>query len=926
MSAPLTDLPSSISSSGHVDGLGRRLLAIDRETGAMMERLRLRPELSAFESALRHRVDELAHFEDERFARPFSVERDSESGDLGVLSEFVAGSRMSDLLETAHEAGLVPGVDVALGFLLEALPALSTFHATTGGPHGLVDPTRMVITPAGQIVFLDCSFAAVIERLGLSRSRLWTELGFASPPPSSGPVRHDVVADISQAALSAVMLVLGRRLGEDEYPDALPALLIEVVDVAQIRGSHLFASGLQRFLQRSLPLPGRRPFASAIEALEEVRQLLRREIGLTACHQALVDFTEQTDNAFSSTRGGPDDEQLFEDDVEEGYAPRSARNPMLIDASAIDAIDSIEVLDDAGEPHEEHFDDDLEEDSDDASLEVELSLFEDPVAVAPPPQQFVITEDPEPELLMVDPEPPASEPTARVVDVVLPPAPAQLAPPPSVEPAPEQVAVEVPPVHYAPAPMPVEPQTAEAPSDDHEKATTEEPSSISSRRLKRQQYKSARARKDKLRSTTAPPPAPAPPPPAVAAKAEPAKPTPSGWLVAPDRAAKFEPPVPEPPRPVVPALGHTLPPPPVYYPPPQPIGQPPPAVVPAAIAPPAKPIPMPVFGAPAPQPIAPPPPPAPVQVQAPVAPVQPVQRPASAPLRIKTDAPTGYVPGRSRETMAPPIDRGPMFDTGEPRPFPWKLAVAAVLIVAGAIMVGRAYIPSKSATPIEPKKVAEAPAPEPAPAAATAPAAGKGDINIETQPAGAKVLLDGKPVGESPLKLTGISAGRHILTFISTSGEVMKTVRVASGKTVAVDVPIFSGWVAIFAPIVLEISENGKSLGTTEIDRIMLSPGQHELTLVNRDLGFKTVQEVTVDAGEVRSITVEPKGTVSINAVPWAEVWLDGQKLGDTPLANMRVPLGVREFVFKHPQHGEKKVTVTIRADETTPVAADFTR
>ena len=921
MSAPLTDLPSSISSSGHVDGLGRRLLAIDRETGAMMERLRLRPELSAFESALRHRVDELAHFEDERFARPFAVERDSESGDLGVLSEFVAGSRMSDLLETAQEAGLVPGVDVALGFLLEALPALSTFHATTAGPHGLVDPTRMVITPAGQIVFLDCSFAAVIERLGLSRRRLWTELGFASPPPSSGPVRHDIVADISQAALSAVMLVLGRRLGEDEYPDALPALLIEVVDVAQIRGSHLFASGLQRFLQRSLPLPGRRPFGTAIEALEEVRQLLRREIGLTACHQALVDFTEQTDNAFSSTRGGSDDEQFVEDDVEEDYAPRSARNPMLIDASALDAIDSIEVLDDAGELHEEQSDDDLEEDSDDASLDVELSLFEEPVAVAPPPPQFVITTDPEPELLMVDPEPPVSEPAARVVDVVLPPAPAQLAAPPPVEHA---QAIETAPVQFVPAPMPVEPQTAEAseaPSDEHEKAATDEPSSISTRRLKRQQYKSARARKDKLRSTTAPPPAPASP--AVAAKSEPAKQTPSGWLVAPERAAKFEHPVPEPPPPVVPVLGHTLPPPPVYYPPPQPIAPPPPAVVPAAVAPPVKPIPMPVFGAPAPPPIAPPPP-APVQVQAPVAPVQPVQRPASAPLRIKTDAPTGYVPGRSRETMAPPIDR--MFDTDEPRAFPWKLAVAAVLIVAGAIVVGRAYIPSKSATPIEPKKVAAAPALEPAPAGATPPASSKGDINIETQPAGAKVLLDGKPVGESPLKLTGIPAGRHILTFISTSGEVMKTVRVASGKTVTVDVPIFSGWVAIFAPIVLEISENGKSLGTTEIDRIMLSPGQHELTLVNRDLGFKTVQEVTVDAGEVRSISVEPKGTVSINAVPWAEVWLDGQKLGDTPLANMRVPLGVREFVFKHPQHGEMKVTVTVRADETTPVAADFTR
>ena len=228
--------------------------------------------------------------------------------------------------------------------------------------------------------------------------------------------------------------------------------------------------------------------------------------------------------------------------------------------------------------------------------------------------------------------------------------------------------------------------------------------------------------------------------------------------------------------------------------------------------------------------------------------------------------------------MAPPLDRGPSFETPEPRPFPWKLAAAAILIVAGAIVVGRAYIPSKSATPVEPKTVAQAPAPEPAPSVAAAPAAGKGDINIETQPAGAKVLLDGKPVGTSPLKLTGIPAGRHVMTFVSSSGEVMKTVRVPSGKTVTVDVAIFSGWVAIFAPIVLEVSENGTSLGTTEVNRIMLPPGPHELTLVNRDLGYKAVQDVTVDAGEVRSITVEPKGTVNFNAVPWAEVWLDGEQ------------------------------------------------
>ena len=52
MSAASLDPESSQSSSGYEDGLGRRVLAFDRETGEMLERLILRPELSAFEEAL----------------------------------------------------------------------------------------------------------------------------------------------------------------------------------------------------------------------------------------------------------------------------------------------------------------------------------------------------------------------------------------------------------------------------------------------------------------------------------------------------------------------------------------------------------------------------------------------------------------------------------------------------------------------------------------------------------------------------------------------------------------------------------------------------------------------------------------------------------------------------------------------------------
>jgi hypothetical protein len=67
MSEPSTLLPVSLSASGYEDGLGRRSLEIDRESGVMLERLHLRPEMGAFETFLRERVAFSAVVDDDRF-------------------------------------------------------------------------------------------------------------------------------------------------------------------------------------------------------------------------------------------------------------------------------------------------------------------------------------------------------------------------------------------------------------------------------------------------------------------------------------------------------------------------------------------------------------------------------------------------------------------------------------------------------------------------------------------------------------------------------------------------------------------------------------------------------------------------------------------------------------------------------------------
>ena len=69
---------------------------------------------------------------------------------------------------------------------------------------------------------------------------------------------------------------------------------------------------------------------------------------------------------------------------------------------------------------------------------------------------------------------------------------------------------------------------------------------------------------------------------------------------------------------------------------------------------------------------------------------------------------------------------------------------------------------------------------------------------------------------------------------------------------------------------------------------------------------------IEISPGEERVLNLRPTGKVNLNASPWAEVWVDGTRAGETPLANLEVALGTREFVFKHPQYGERRLTATI--------------
>jgi hypothetical protein len=108
--------------------------------------------------------------------------------------------------------------------------------------------------------------------------------------------------------------------------------------------------------------------------------------------------------------------------------------------------------------------------------------------------------------------------------------------------------------------------------------------------------------------------------------------------------------------------------------------------------------------------------------------------------------------------------------------------------------------------------------------------------------------------------------------------------------------------------------------------RIRLSAGLHQLRLVNESAGIDLRRMVQVTAGKVTTLDAVHKGTLALNATPWAEVWLDGRPVGQTPLGAVSTSAGVHEIVFRHPSLGERRRTVAVPVSGTARLSVDLTR
>jgi hypothetical protein len=205
-----------------------------------------------------------------------------------------------------------------------------------------------------------------------------------------------------------------------------------------------------------------------------------------------------------------------------------------------------------------------------------------------------------------------------------------------------------------------------------------------------------------------------------------------------------------------------------------------------------------------------------------------------------------------------------------------------------------------------------------------------GRLEIASDPAGAQVRIDGTPRGTTPLSIASIAPGDHTVAISSGDTVVTRRVTVAAGATATVVASVAeagsaAGYVRFNTPFEVQVFEDGELLGTTAVDRLMLPTGRHDLDLVNPTLEFKRPASVQVVAGRTTSVAVPvPNGSVSVNAQPWADVSIDGRSLGTTPMANIAVPIGSHELVFRHPQFGERRRNIIVTASTPLRIGMDL--
>ena len=221
-------MPETAESSVFHDGLGERRVAVE-PSGELVQVLCL-PDaamaLPEFEFALRERVARWSSLRHGSYVRVCRVDRlRVPAMRFALVSEYVQGPRLSDLLRVAYQREVVVDVAAAVSLTRQLLAATAVLHEHAPDvANGLIAPERLIVTPQGRVAIAEQALCTAIEQLRDRPEQLWRRFRIATNPATDAR-RFDYRTDLLNIGLVTLSLLLGRPLADEDFPERIPLLL-----------------------------------------------------------------------------------------------------------------------------------------------------------------------------------------------------------------------------------------------------------------------------------------------------------------------------------------------------------------------------------------------------------------------------------------------------------------------------------------------------------------------------------------------------------------------------------------------------------------------------------------------------------------------------------------------------------------------------
>ena len=204
---------------------------------------------------------------------------------------------------------------------------------------------------------------------------------------------------------------------------------------------------------------------------------------------------------------------------------------------------------------------------------------------------------------------------------------------------------------------------------------------------------------------------------------------------------------------------------------------------------------------------------------------------------------------------------------------------------------------------------------------------------VSSNPSGADVYINGEHKGKTPLSFE-FEPGYHNVTLKKPGYETEEKVYKISDMTMKPMPPTRLKKVAVVHPVSVYSNPAGakiylwsRYMGTTPKE-LKLPTGRYLIRIFKE--GYQEASSELVLPGKKEYRTVlkptESYGIISVNAQPFANVYLDGLKKGETPIELQQVPAGKHLILLTRPGYKDirheitlarnQKINIGVRMDE----------